>query len=286
MPTFETPDRLRRRDPAPPPLRDSGMTPRPLEVAWADSEDDVRAAQRLRHRIFAIEMSAHLDVPAGTPPGHDVDRFDAWCDHVVVRAIGPNGGADVIGTYRVMTPDSARRAGGCYSETEFDLSNLAGLRPRMLELGRSCIDPAWRTGGAILMLWGAIGEFMRERRLDIVFGAASIQLHDGGRQAASVWHRLASSRLAPVERRVRPFRPLPMAGGAGPVAWPDTPIEMPALIKGYARCGAELLGPPAWDIAFACADLPMLMPLDGLPQRHRRRFLGAGADSDPRSERA
>ena len=244
-----------------------------LEAAWADSSAEIRQAQRLRHKVFAIEMGARLALPAGTPSGHDADRFDDYCDHLLVRATStadPMG--EVVGTYRVLTPDAARRAGGFYSETEFDLASLAPLRSRMVELGRSCIDPAWRTGGTILALWSALGDFMQRHRLDIAFGCASIGMQDGGHCAASLWQRLSARHLAPPERRVRPLHPLALDALQG-----DLDAPTPALIRGYLRCGAELLGPPAWDPDFNTADLPMLMTLEGLPRRHRRHFLGEEA---------
>jgi putative hemolysin len=249
-------------------------TPRArLEASWARTDAEVREAQRLRHRVFAIEMGAKLQVPAGTPPGHDADRFDEHSDHLLVRAIEPGRSTGhVVGTYRVLTPRGANRAGGFYSETEFDLTALDPLRSRMAELGRSCIDPAWRTGGTLMLLWSALGEFMMREGLDMSFGCASIGIDDGGHVAASVWRRLRATHLASPERRVRPLCALPLAALRD-----DLPAEPPALIKGYLRCGAELLGPPAWDADFNTADLPMLMTLEGLPSRHRRHFLESPA---------
>ena len=52
-------------------------------------------------------------------------------------------------------------------------------------------------------------------------------------------------------------------------------MEPPALIKGYLRTGARLLGPPAWDPDFNTADLPVMMRLQELPSRYRKHFLGA-----------
>lgn len=241
-----------------------------LKASWADDILDVREAQRLRHRVFAGEMGARLAISHGTPAGHDADRFDDHCAHLLVRAVSTvDGSAPVVGTYRVLTPEAARRAGGFYSETEFDLGPLASLRPRMAELGRSCIDPVWRTGGTILVLWSALGEFMVRHGLDVAFGCASVPLAGDGREGiASLWRRLSALHLAPAERRVSPFCPLPLDGVRD-----DVEVITPPLIKGYLRCGAELLGPPAWDADFHCADLPMLMALGGLPQRHRRHFL-------------
>jgi putative hemolysin len=241
-----------------------------LQASWADSAEDLRRIQRLRFQVFAGEMGARLRPIAGTPPGHDADRFDAYCAHLMVRAVAPGEeSGEVVGTYRVLTPEAARRAGGFYSETEFDLARLAPLRSRMAELGRSCIHPDWRTGGTILALWSALGEFMVLHGLDVAFGCASIDIGDGGHAAASLWRQLSSLHLAPPERRVRPLHPLALDALRD-----DLDVETPPLIRGYLRCGAELLGPPAQDPDFGTADLPMLMTLAGLPRSHRRHFLG------------
>src|SRR5450755_3891852 len=145
----------------------SRKTPLRLEASWADSTEDLRRVQRLRYQVFAGEMGARLQCVAGTPPGHDADRFVHFFALLLVRPIFPDEEShEVVGTYRVLTPDAARRAGGFYSETEFDLAALAPIRSRMAELGRSCIHPAWRTGGTILALWSALGDFMRSQRLD------------------------------------------------------------------------------------------------------------------------
>jgi putative hemolysin len=242
-----------------------------LQATWARNEDEVREAQRLRYRVFVSEMGARLDVPAGTPKGHDVDRFDAFCEHLLVRAPGrPGAPGPVIGTYRLMTPDAARRAGGLYSETEFDLSKLQPLRSRMVELGRSCVDPAWRSGGAIMTLWGALAEFMVRNKLDTMVGCASVGIRDGGHSAASLWEKLSQSHLAAPEWHVTPRLPLP-------VNELDRTLdaEPPALIKGYLRCGAKLLGAPAWDPDFNTADLPLMMRTADLPARYLRHFMGA-----------
>ena len=56
--------------------------------------------------------------------------------------------------------------------------------------------------------------------------------------------------------------------------WAALAEFMPALIKGYLRCGARVLGAPAWDPAFNTADLPLLLRIEGLPARYRKHFLG------------
>jgi len=242
-----------------------------LQVRWARHLDEVRAAQQLRWRVFAQEMGARLTPPPDVPAGHDADAFDHHCEHLLVCAPDTDGGPGaVVGTYRVLAPWAAARAGGLYSETEFDLSPLQALRPQLLELGRSCVDPDWRSGGVILALWAALGEFMQRHQLQTMIGCASVGMRDGGHCAASLWTALSRSHLADPAWQVRPRLPLPIAQLETHHA-----VDTPPLIKGYLRCGAKLLGAPAWDPDFNTADLPLMMHLPELPARYRRHFLGA-----------
>ncbi len=243
----------------------------PFEVSWAQQADEVREAQRLRYRVFAEEMGSQLNPPAGTPAGHDVDRFDAFCEHLLVRSVGPGDGpGELVGTYRVLMPDAARRAGGLYTDTEFNLDNVRPLLGTAVELGRSCVHPQWRSGGVVMALWGALGQFMLANGLDTMIGCASVGMRDGGHSAASLWAKLRQTHLAAPEWRVTPRLALPVDD-----LRQDLEPEMPALIKGYLRCGAKVLGPPAWDPDFRTADLPLLMRFVDLPHRYKKHFLGA-----------
>jgi putative hemolysin len=239
-----------------------------LRARWARHAEDVEAAQALRHRVFCDEMGAVLRPPPGTPAGLDADEFDHFCEHLIVTASSADAGERVVGTYRVLTPDAARMVGRLYADDEFDLSALAPLRPRMAELGRSCVDPQWRTGSVILMLWGQLVSFMTRNDLDLMIGCASVPMRDGGHLAASLWNRLRARHLAPAPWQVAPRLALPVEQLRG-----DLEVEPPPLIKGYLACGARLLGAPAWDADFGTADLPMMLDLKDLPGAYRRRFL-------------
>ena len=252
---------------APPPVR---AEPRRLEAVWARHGDEVEAAQRLRWRVFVQEMGARLCPNAGTPCGVDSDIFDAHCEHLLVRTLETDDQpGEVVGTYRVLTPAAAQRVGGLYSDTEFDLVRLAKLRPHMAELGRSCTAPGWRQGGVMLMLWSSLGSFMQRNNIERVVGCASVPMFDGGQLAADLWLTLKSTHLAPPDERVRPRLPLPIG-----LLATGRPAEVPALIKGYLKCGGRLLGEPAWDPDFGVADLPMMLRLADLPASYRRRFIG------------
>ena len=74
-------------------------------VALARSEEEVREAQRLRYKVFVEELGAHVKTRL---PGHDIDHFDPFCEHLIVR----ESQADrIVGTYRILSPDAARRIG-------------------------------------------------------------------------------------------------------------------------------------------------------------------------------
>jgi putative hemolysin len=242
-----------------------------IVVAWAKHQDEVREAQRLRYQVFAGEMGAVLPQHV---PEHDVDVFDDFCEHLLVRDAESR---EVIGTYRVLTPAQAKRLGGFYTDTEFDLTRLRHIRERMVELGRSCVHAEHRHGGVILALWGALTEFMVRNDLDTMIGCASIPMHHegpqgwvaGGHAAASIWRQVKDQHLASIDLHVRPRLPLPIEQLDDQLT-----VEPPALIKGYLRLGAKVLGPPAWDPDFNAADLPMLMRMRDLPARYRKHFLG------------
>jgi putative hemolysin len=240
----------------------AGDAPCALRVEWAQSLADVRAAQRLRYRVFVEEGGAQL---TSTVLHHELDAFDPWCEHLLVRR---QSDGEVVGTYRVLTPQKAQLNGGLYTDAAFDLSPLWSLRPRLMELGRACVHPAHRTGGVILALWRALAQLMQQRGLQTMIGCASVPMRDGGHTAASLWQRLSATHLAAPEWQVRPRLALPIEHLDG-----TRGVTPPPLIKGYLRLGAKLLGPPSWDPDFQTADLPMMVSLAGLPARYRRHFL-------------
>jgi putative hemolysin len=222
----------------------------------------VRKAQELRYRVFAGELGAAL--PGW---GLDDDRYDAFCEHLVVCE-----GARVVGTYRILTPEAAHRAGGYYVEERFDIAQLEVLRERMIEVGRACVDPEFRAGVVMLLMWSALTRYLVESGNDFVIGSASLDLADGGHRAASIYRKVSATSLSPDDFRVQPRQPVPLA------RLRDTlPASPPSLLRGYINLGAWVCGEPAWDLEFSCADLPVLLPLSRMQGRYARHFLARAA---------
>lgn len=254
----------------------STLSPKPqesgaarLQVRWARHLDEVRQAQKLRFDVFAREMGAQLKTPLA---GYDIDAFDDYCEHLMVCDAEQQ---TVIGTYRLLTPAQAQRAGGLYSDQEFDLTPINRWRGELVELGRSCVHAEHRHGGVILALWAALGEFMQRNQLQAMVGCASIPMqYPGlahGEGPARVWQQLRLSHLAEPELQVQPRVALPEQ--LAQISSSGQAVEPPALIQGYLRAGAKVLGAPAWDSDFNTADLPIMMRMDDLPVRFRRMLM-------------
>ena len=243
-------------------VRDGLVSGRPrLTVSLARSRDDVRAAQRLRHRVFIEEMGARIGARLSTV---ERDRFDPFCEHLIVRDCATG---EVIGTYRLLTPERAGRLGSFIASAEFDLTPLEPLRAGLAELGRACIHRDYRSGAAIMLLWSGIAAFIRAQGVRHLFGCASIGMEDGGANALAVYAAV-SHHLAPAQYRVIPYTSLAHVSGSGDSAR----ARIPALLKGYLRLGAWVCGEPAWDPEFNTADLLVLLSLERLEARYARHF--------------
>jgi putative hemolysin len=230
------------------------------------NDADVEAAQRLRYQVFAGELGATLSDPEN---GRDIDSFDEHCDHLVVRA---DRTGEIVGTYRMLPPERAGAAGGLYSDTEFDLTAFAGLRPSLVEAGRSCVHPDHRSGAVVSLVWAGIARYLLLTGHSHLTGCASIPLADGGGLARGVWDAAQARYLSPPDLRVTPLHPWDWAAAPSPAR-----TVIPPLLRGYLRLGAWVCGPPAHDPEFGVADLLILLPLDRIDPRYLRFFLGGGA---------
>ncbi|HEY4124489.1 MAG TPA: GNAT family N-acyltransferase [Rhizomicrobium sp.] len=251
-----------------------------LEVRLAETEEEVEAAQRLRYRVFYEEMSA-TPTPEMHAARRDFDRFDAFCDHLLVvdRAItDEEGQPSVVGTYRLMRDEDAKRAGGFYSAGEYDMAPmLKGLAAgtRHLELGRSCILKDYRTKpGTMQLLWRGVMAYVARFNIDLMFGCASLGGTDADALAAPLSY-LYHFHLLPPELRVRARPELYVEMNRMPKEAVD-PKEalraLPPLIKGYARAGALIGDGAVIDKQFGTTDVFIYLPVAQIDTRYRSRF--------------
>ena len=234
-----------------------------FQIIWASTSGEIKEAQRLRYKVFAEEMGANLPMNA---EGLDIDEFDAHCDHLLIR---DQDSLKVVGTYRVLPPHKAKEIGRLYSDSEFDLSRLDHLRPKLVELGRSCVHQDYRSGAVIMALWSGLAQYMQKNGYEIMLGCASIPMADGGHFAASLYNSLGNDQMAPTEFHAFPRLPLPLEKLNG-----GLDVQPPPLIKGYLKLGAKICSAPAWDPDFNTADLLTMLRLSDINPRYAKHFLG------------
>lgn len=232
----------------------------PYQVSLARSEDEIRAAQRLRYEVFVAGLGGDGD---GVDHDHrlETDAFDAHADHLVLRdarATDPETDG-IIGVYRLMMQDHADRAGDFYSATEFDLTPLRTSGLRLLELGRTCLHRDHRGGAALMALWRGLAEYISAHRIDLLFGTASFHGTDVARlqhPLSDLHHRfLAPPELRVTSRMADPVALLPPDRIDRKRAMRDTP----ALIKSYLKIGGMIGQGVYVDHAFNTTDICVLV---------------------------
>ena len=238
----------------------------------------VKAAQRLRYDVFSTEPGFAL---TGQDAGLDVDRFDEHCDHLLVRE--ENSG-ELVGCYRMLSPNGAIAAGGLYTATEFDIRALDSLRPSLVEMGRAVVRSDHRNGAVVLLMWAGILAYLDRCGYDYVTGCVSVPVKgnagDGeppGTQIRGVRDFVLRRHGAPPNYQVRPHRPVKIDGRSLDEIPPPARPVIPPLMRGYLRLGARICGEPAYDADFGVGDFPALLDKRQADTRYLRRLRSISA---------
>ncbi|MEZ5769366.1 MAG: GNAT family N-acyltransferase [Paracoccaceae bacterium] len=248
-----------------------------FELRLARDAADIRAGQRLRYAVFIEEMGGDgplVDHSAGL----ERDALDDRADHLLLFDKAAPG-APAVGAYRLMRDDMLRPGECFYSAGEFDLSPLTGSGRRLLELGRSCVHPAYRGGPGLMRLWQGLLDYVERHGTEVLFGVASFHGTDPAPFAPSL-SLLHHRHLAPPELRIRAIgenaRPMDIL----PEAEIDRPAAMravPALIRAYLRLGGYV-GEGAWiDRPFNTVDVGIVVDIAEVPEKMRALYAGGGA---------
>lgn len=253
-----------------------------LEARLAESPDEVRAAQALRYRVFYEEMGAKPSQDMAKDRT-DVDDFDAICDHLLVLdpARG-QGGAAVVGTYRLIRRPVGEAFGRFYTASEYDIAPLLANGGNFMELGRSCVDAQYRTGTTMQMMWGAIANYVFDHKIDLMFGCASLPGTDPQALATQLAY-LHHFHLAPPDLRPRALDHLcvDMDLAAKDSLNPRRALAaLPPLIKGYLRLGGFVGQGAVIDHQFNTTDVCVLVKTDLVTAKYSRHYTRDTAGSE------
>lgn len=236
----------------------------------------IEAAQRLRYDVFTAEPGFAL--PSAGPDGRDADRFDEFCDHLLVRE---DRSGELVGCYRMLPPPAAVAAGGLYTATEFDIRALDLLRPSLVEMGRAVVRSDHRNGAVVLLMWAGILAYLDRCGYDYVTGCVSVPTHGApgevpGSRLRGVRDFVLGRHAAAAGFTVRPYRPVTIDGRTLAEIPPPARPAVPPLMRGYLRLGARVCGEPAHDPAFGVGDFPALLDKRHADVRYLRRLRSVG----------
>lgn len=244
-----------------------------IEIRLAECDEEVREAQALRYRIFYEEMSAH-PTPDMRRVRRDFDSYDPFCDHLLVidRSLAPGKG--VVGTYRLLRRAAAARRGQFYSVDEYDIRSIQAFPGEILELGRSCIEAAYRQRPVMQLMWRGIADYVMYYEVGLMFGCASLPGVDPAAHAVALSY-LYHYHLAPANLRPRALPERYVDMNMMPREAVDTRRALallPPLVKGYLRLGGLVGDGAVVDRQFHTTDVSIVVVTDRVTGKYYRHY--------------
>jgi len=254
-----------------------------LEIRLAQTNKEIKQAQKLRYRIFFKEQGAIATLEAMMKQ-RDIDPYDAYCDHLLVvdtkyprkkvPGVKQLYKERVVGTYRLLRQDVADKHVGFYSQAEFDVDSLIQRHPgkRFLELGRSCVDSAYRDKRTIELLWRGIWWYVNECKIDALFGCASFEGTDVKKLSEQLSLLQDAASAAPEWQTQAHRSDFNNTDLVTDYDAKKVLHQLPTLIKGYMRCGARFGTGAVIDREFNTTDVLVVLPVTDITPRYREHF--------------
>jgi L-ornithine Nalpha-acyltransferase len=245
-----------------------------LGVRLAADAAEIDAIQALRYRVFYREMGAHADSTT-IATERDRDIYDTVADHLLVvdHTLG-EGPESVVGTYRLIQRDGARRIGRFYSAGEYDISVIEAAPGRILELGRSCVDFDYRNRAVMQLLWRGIAAYVFQHNIELMFGCASLPGTDPSALAMELTY-LYCNHLAPpaIRPRALPHRYIEMRRLERDAIDARAALnKLPPLIKGYLRLGGFIGDGAVIDADFNTTDVAVVVQTDLVTDKYYKHY--------------
>lgn len=236
-------------------------------VRFAQNEEEIKDAQRLRFQVFNLELGEGLS--SAYDNQLDMDAYDEQCHHLLVI---DKKSEQVIGTYRMQTYATASKKLGFYTGNEFDLSSIDDeIITKSTEVGRACIAKEHRNGRVLFLLWRGLAAYMKQMDTRYLFGCCSITSQD----AIEAWkvmdylyqkNHIHPDIMVSTTEEYRCPKPSNLPSNAG------DDVELPQLFRLYMDIGTKVCSPPAIDREFSTIDYLILLDKDNIDERTRMLF--------------
>lgn len=234
-------------------------------IKTAQSTEDIKNAQRLRHQIFLEE-----GLGKSHETGLDFDDYDAIADHLMII---DKQTMNAVGTYRLICSKFSQTY---YSQSEFHLDGFLQSEGTKLEMGRACTHSAFRNGRTMDLLWQGLSQYIMLCQTRYLFGCSSVDSTDPF-YVFSLLKSLQQNEKLKFDFNIHPIKQYVVPNSdqqllrAAPL--PSHTKELPPLLRSYLHAGSFIYGMPAYDEPFQCFDLMTILDLQTLTKKFKERYL-------------
>ena len=241
-------------------------------IKIAESNFEIKKAQSLRYKIFFKEKKIKKKSFKFLLQ-RDYDFYDKISDHLIIIDNNREIRDNVIGTYRLLRGNCAKLYRGFYTEQEFDISNLKKnfSSKDILELGRSCVHPQYRSGIILKLLWQGISNYIKMYKIKILMGCASFHGTNPSKFKDEFSLLYESYRL-PEDYDVKSLQSNEISFNKN-INHSTTLNKLPPLIKGYLRAGGMVSENFYIDTEFETIDYCVIMLTEKIVSRYQNKFL-------------
>lgn len=241
------------------------------EVRFTTTQDERRQVRQLRYRVFCEEEGAFA-TDEQKKSREEYDEYDRYANYLAVFHKGK-----IIGSYRIIDRESAKKIGGFYTETEFDISKIKNSNLNIVELSRACIAPEYREKKTPLrLLWIGLNKYIKDNKIDMLFGMVSWKGTDPLTSSNAISY-LYHNHLSPEKLRATVKKTdsklTKMSILPKDSINPDTARkEMPPLLKGYLDLNATFGDGVFVDKKFNSYEVFVVLQTKDITQKYQNFF--------------
>ena len=208
---------------------------------WVEDLAGLKQVQKFRATQFAAQFDLNFE------NGLDQDLYDFSCEHAVLR---DKVTQEIVAYTRIKRLTGDELATQSYSQSEFDIASQLGHLDHIVEIGRTCVHPRYRSGKALSVLWlNLLPKILWEMKAKYVIGCVSIRLK-GNEAQAYYTHQFIQN----LQQGLNAIQAKPSYEPAYPSFSFAQDERIPKLFDVYLKMQATLSQQAYYDQDFNCLD--------------------------------
>lgn len=208
---------------------------------WVDDLKQLQQVQHFRANIFAEQFGISFEQEL------DRDLYDFGCEHAVLKE---RWSGEIV-AYTRLKLLQGNQLNNSYSEQEFAITDHFAHLSNIVEIGRTCVHPQFRSGRALSMLWlHLLPKVVWGMRAKHLMGCVSVRLEDNWARAYHTHQQLQQLPASQVIQIKSKNQFIPQR----PKFIHPQDEKLPKLFDAYLRMQAKLSQQAYYDDEFNCLD--------------------------------